>query len=113
MRPDLSGAVLVALALACASALAQPADAQSAVLADLSRLMGDVRANPAKAKTAKCPPNTNALVGVPIGRVLIELGQAEGPQKPDSLAYRIGALELAFRFNGQGAVSAVECRPAR
>jgi hypothetical protein len=101
----------LSLALACGTAAAQTAD-PSVLLANIARTLSEARSDPAKAKSATCP-NANSLVGQPIGRVLIELGQPEGPgdSKDGTLTYAFGrVLQLTFRFDQQGAIKSVECR---
>jgi len=115
-------AFAAALLLASLSVPARAAEA-SAVLGDLARQIADARADPAKARSARCPSNTGALVGVALGQVLIELGQPNVSGQDNSLTYSYGRSnagergggfpELTFRFNGQGVVSGVECHVAR
>ncbi|TWO73403.1 hypothetical protein FN976_00730 [Caenimonas sedimenti] len=112
--------VASALALACGVSVGQPAD-PSALLAELAKTLSDVRANPAAASRARCPANLSTLAGLPVGRVIIELGQPPQSSSDNALRYPIAggqatgarAGELAFKFDGKGNVSAVECRQAK
>lgn len=111
------------LVLACGASWGQAAN-PSATLAEIARTMADVRANPANASRVRCPANLASLVGVPLGQVLIELGQPPQNPDPNALVYPLagsrpgesrGAASpvLTFKFDGKGVVSSVDCRPAR
>jgi len=103
------------LAFACADAMAQSAE-QTSALGDLSKLMADIHANPAKARTARCPSNTGKLAGLPLGSVIVELGQPDPHTKQDAnaVAYPMGSggPVVTFRFDKQGLVTSVECKRA-
>jgi hypothetical protein len=101
-------ALALALALASGPRVAQAAGDPAAVLAELAKVQAEVRANPAKARTAKCPADVNALAGLPLGQVLIELGQPDASSS-NSISYSL----VTFRFDGSGKINAVECRPAK
>jgi hypothetical protein len=110
-------AVALFLAVACGHATAQSAD-PSALLADLARSLGEARSGKAKSPGVRCPANAGTLAGVPIGRVLVELGQPDPVPnaKENTATYvfgRAGAPEITFRFDNQGVVKSVECRPGR
>jgi hypothetical protein len=112
-------AALVFAGLPASGRAAEP----SAVLGELARQMAEARADPAKARSARCPSNAGVLAGVPLGQVLIELGQPNVSGQDNSLTYSYGRSnagergggfpELTFRFNGQGVVSGVECHVAK
>jgi hypothetical protein len=115
-------ALAAALVFACLSIPGRAAE-PSAVLGELARQMAEARADPAKARSARCPSNAGVLAGVPLGQVLIELGQPNVSGQDNSLTYSYGRSnagergggfpELTFRFNGQGVVSGVECHVAK
>lgn len=116
MRANKALSAVAAILLACVPAMAQPAD-PSPVLADLSRMLA------AKPGAARCPANTKPLVGLPLGRILVELGQSDMPQDPKQNAITYAARnssggaggfpQVIFRFDAQGVVSTVECRPSK
>lgn len=111
------------LALACSASFGQAAD-PSAILAEIARTMADARANPANASRVRCPANLGKLVGLPLGQIMIELGQPPQNSAGNVLVYPMavsrpgesrggGFPELTFKFDAKGVVSSVDCRQAR
>lgn len=109
---------ILCLALVVASTTVHAQSGASGLLQEVSRLMADARANPARAKSLKCPANVGALVGAPVGQVLIELGQPGGAQdaKDNAMTYEFGKgapVALKLRYDAQGTVKSAECVKAQ
>jgi hypothetical protein len=117
-------ALLIALVLGCGPAIGWSAE-PATVLAEVARALADSRASPARSAAARCPANAGVLAGLPVGQVLIELGQPNVENadasaitylfasEPNRAARGGGFPELTFRFDRQGKISSVECRHAK